>query len=131
MSPKITLTALAAATVFLTVSAYAVFATPGSPIAATAPTAPKPTIITVYDLPNFKGRALTFEKSVPSLAAIDFNDRIGSVQIKGRDWVLCEHRNFMGRCGRVHAKANNLKRVKLEGLVSSLYPVPEAKPKPH
>lgn len=91
----------------------------------------RPTKITVYELPNYKGRKMEFERSVPSLAALQFNDRVASVQIKGpRDWVLCEHRNFMGRCGRIRAKAANLKRIKLEGMVSSLYPVVDPPPKP-
>jgi len=103
-------------------------------IAAAPPLPPpsgRPTKITVFELPNFKGRSLVFERSVPSLAALEFNDKVASVQIKGpRDWVLCEHRNFMGRCGRIRGKANNLKRLKLEGLVSSLYPVADPPPKP-
>lgn len=107
----------------------AVTANPAT-LAATTP-APQATSIIVYEKPNFAGRALTFERSVPSLAAIDFNDLPASVQIKGsRDWVLCEHRNFMGRCVRIHAKERDLKRLKINGQVSSLYPVPVAPPKP-
>lgn len=87
--------------------------------------APPPTAITVFDQPNFKGQSLTFERSVPSLAALQFNDRPRSVRIKGsRDWVLCEHRNFMGKCVRVRAREKDLKRLKIAGQVSSLYPVP-------
>jgi hypothetical protein len=100
---------------------------------AAAPTTnsvPPPTSITVFDKPNFTGRSLTFERSVPSLAALDFNDLPRSVRIKGRDWVLCEHRNFMGKCVRVRAKEKDLKRLKIAGQVSSLYPVPVAPPKP-
>ena len=94
------------------------------PVMTTAPAALPPTVITVFDQPNFKGRALTFDQSVPSLAKVQFNDVIASVQIKGaRDWVLCEHRNFMGKCVRIHAKEKNLKRLKIDGQVSSLYPV--------
>ena len=87
--------------------------------------APADTEITVFDQPNFKGATLTFARSVPSLAALNFNDRIASLVIKGkRDWVLCENRNFMGRCVRVRAKANDLKVLQIAGRVSSLYPVP-------
>jgi hypothetical protein len=125
-------TIVTTAAICVSLALPALAGSPLLPAAATAPAQPRPTMITVYDQPNFKGQSLTFEKSVPSLAALDFNDKVGSVKIKGqRDWVLCEHRNFMGRCGRIHAKANNLKGIKLEGLVSSLYPVPEAAPKPH
>jgi hypothetical protein len=104
------------------------FAAPASAGAAVAP--PPPTIITVFDQPNFKGRPLTFERSVPSLARLNFNDAIASVQIKGRDWVLCEHRNFMGKCVRIRAKEKNLKRLKIDGQVSSLYPVAADPPAP-
>lgn len=90
-----------------------------------------PTSIVVFDQPNFRGQSMTFDRSVPSLAALQFNDRPASVQIKGsRDWVLCEHRNFMGKCVRIRAKERDLKRVKIAGQVSSLYPVPVPPPKP-
>lgn len=95
-----------------------------SVLAAPNMNAPLPTAITVYEKPNFKGRSLKFDRSVPSLAAVDFNDLAASVKIDGkRDWVLCEHRNFMGKCVRVRAKEKNLKRLKIDGKVSSLYPV--------
>lgn len=118
-----------AAAVVLTSAAVAV-AQPYYPIAATvAP--PQPTAITVFDQPNFKGRTLVFDRSVPSLARVNFNDVIASVQIKGtRDWVLCEHRNFMGKCVRIRAKEKDLKRLKINGQVSSLYPVPVPPPAP-
>jgi hypothetical protein len=116
--------AVAGAAVALTGVVGAFAAAPGTS------NAPPPTSITVFDKPNFTGRSLTFERSVPSLAALDFNDLPRSVRIKGRDWVLCEHRNFMGKCVRVRAKEKDLKRLKIAGQVSSLYPVPVAPPKP-
>jgi hypothetical protein len=106
-----------------TLSAFA--AAPG-PV---APAAAPPTSIIVFDKPNFKGQSMTFDRSVASLAALQFNDRPASVQIKGRDWVLCEHRNFMGKCVRIRAKERDLKRVKIAGQVSSMYPVPVPPPK--
>jgi hypothetical protein len=36
----------------------------------------------------------------------------------------------MGKCVRVRAKEKDLKRLKIAGQVSSLYPVPMAPPKP-
>lgn len=102
-----------------------------NPAMVAATTQASDTSIVVYDQPNFAGRALTFDRSIPSLAAINFNDQVASVQIKGkRDWVLCEHRNFMGRCVRIRAKERDLKRLKINGQVSSLYPVPVAQPTP-
>lgn len=112
-----------------TFGSASVIANPATFVAATP--APQPTSIVVYDKPNFAGRALTFDRSMPSLAAINFNDQPASVQIKGsRDWVLCEHRNFMGRCVRIRAKERDLKRLKINGQVSSLYPMPVEAPKP-
>ena len=105
------------------VSVASVLAAPAAPTAGTVPPPAPPTIITVYDQPNFKGRSLSFEKRVPSLAALQFNDVIASVKIKGRDWVLCENRNFFGKCVRIREKEKNLKRLKIDGKVSSLYPV--------
>ena len=91
-----------------------------------------PTSITVYELPNFKGQSLTFDRRVASLAALSFNDKTTSVKINGqRDWVLCEHRNFMGTCVRVHLKEKDLKRLKFTGKTSSLYPVTVEAPPPH
>lgn len=111
--------------------AFAAFATPGPSNVSTAVATPSPTTIIVYELPNFKGSTLTFERRVASLAALSFNDKIASVKIKGtRDWVLCEHRNFMGKCVRVHMKEKDLKRLKIAGQVSSLYPVADAPPAP-
>ena len=99
-------------------------------LAAPPPVPPSTaTSIIVYELPNFKGSTLTFERQVASLAALSFNDKIASVKIQGtRDWVLCEHRNFMGKCVRVHMKAKDLKRLQIAGQVSSLYPVPAEPP---
>lgn len=101
----------------------------GGALAAPPQQAPQPVAITVFDQANFKGRAMTFQRSVPSLAAVNFNDLPLSVKIEGpRDWVLCEHRNFMGTCVRVRAKEKNLKRLKIDGKVSSLYPVRDTPP---
>ncbi|MFM9864692.1 MAG: beta/gamma crystallin-related protein [Micropepsaceae bacterium] len=123
--------AVAASAIAVVASAAVAVAQPYYPAAATvAPPAPPPAVITVFDQPNFKGRKLIFDQMVPSLAKIDFNDVIASVQIKGRDWVLCEHRNFMGKCVRIRAKEKDLKRLKINGQVSSLYPVPITPPAP-
>lgn len=113
-------------------SAVAALAQPYYPMPIAATVAPpQPTIITVFDQPNFKGRVMKFDHSVPSLAKLNFNDVIQSVQISSsRDWVLCEHRNFQGKCVRVHLKEKDLKRLKFNGLVSSLYPVPVPPPAP-
>ena len=92
---------------------------------AAAPPPPAATEITVFDRPNYQGSTMRFDRGVPSLAAFNFNDRAASVRIQGtRDWVLCENRNFMGRCVRIHALEKDLKGLNIAGRVSSMYPVP-------
>jgi hypothetical protein len=88
-----------------------------------------PSKITLYEKPNYQGRSMTFSNRVASLNAVGFNDVAQSVKIDGpRDWVLCEGRNFLGRCIRVHLKEKDLKRQKFSGLASSIYPVPDPRP---
>lgn len=91
---------------------------------AAAATSSTPTVI-VYDQPNFKGRSLTIAAATPDLAAHNFDNKVASLTIAGDgDWVLCEHKNYAGRCVRVQSQADNLNLLQLQGRVSSLYPVP-------
>jgi hypothetical protein len=93
------------------------------PVAAVAPA------IVIYDQPNFQGRTLTLDRATPDLAALKFDDKVASLVINGgNDWVLCENRNYAGRCVRVTVKAENLKMLQIAGRVSSLYPAPAAAP---
>lgn len=96
---------------------------------AAGPAPLPPSSITLYEKPNFQGRSMTFSSRVASLNAVGFNDLAQSVKIDGkRDWVLCEGRNFLGRCIRVHLRERDLKRQKFSGLASSIYPVPDPRP---
>lgn len=96
---------------------------PGMPQYA-APAQAVASKITLFEKPNFQGRSMTFERRVASLNAVGFNDIAQSVKIEGpRDWVLCESRNFLGRCIRVHVKEKDLTRQKFTSLASSIYPV--------
>ena len=107
---------------------------PSTVLAATAPpplpsvpaiVAPVPLQIVVYDQPEYMGRAITIDHAVPDLSALKFDNRVASLVIKGPgDWVLCENRNYTGRCARVQMQAVNLKLFQLNDRVSSLYPVP-------
>jgi len=90
---------------------------------------PGPLTIVVYDQANFKGRTMSFTQAVPDLAQKQFDDKVASLAITGAgDWVLCEHRNYGGRCARVQGRADNLKLFDIVGRVSSLYPVPATPP---
>jgi hypothetical protein len=113
---------LMSAGILLLVAAYAAESRAAQPAAAVAPAAPT---VVVYDQPNFKGQALTIAAATPDLAAHKFDNKVASLMISGGgDWVLCENKNYTGRCVRVQAQADNLNLLQLSGRVSSLYPVP-------
>ncbi|MEQ1863082.1 MAG: beta/gamma crystallin-related protein [Micropepsaceae bacterium] len=96
-----------------------------APVPPPAAAAPVPLVIVVYDQPNYMGHAVTIDRAVPDLAAIKFDDKVASFEIRGAgDWMLCENRNYAGRCVRVQSRADDLKILQIGGRVSSLYPVP-------
>jgi len=115
---------LVSAGVLLLGFAYAAESRAAAPSAAAAPAVLS---VVVYDQPNFKGQALTIATATPDLAVHKFDDKIASLAISGGgDWVLCENKNYKGRCVRVQSQADNLNLLQLSGRVSSLYPVPVA-----
>ena len=82
------------------------------PVAPPAP--PVPLQIVVYDQNDFKGHAITIDHAVPDLNVMHFDNKVASLQILGAgDWVLCENRNYTGRCARVQSQAVNLKLFQL------------------
>lgn len=102
-----------------------ILAAPAALAAPPAPAAPVPLEIVVYDKPEFQGNAIRIGKPVPDLAVLKFDNKVASLKIFGAgDWVLCENRNYQGRCARVAMEAVNLKLQNLNDRVSSLYPVP-------
>lgn len=114
------------ATAFLVSAGTAFAAAPtGKAPAAAVPPQPVPLEIVIFDKPDFKGRSIRIGRPVPDLAALNFDNKVASLEIFGAgDWVLCEHRNYQGRCARVAMRAVNLKLQNLIDRVSSLYPVP-------
>lgn len=115
-----------------TTATFAASAAPLAKPAAPAPvTAAVPLEIVVYDKPDFKGTSIRIAKATPDLAALKFDNKVASLKILGAgDWVLCENRNYQGRCARVAMEAVNLKLQNLNDRVSSLYPVPAPPPPP-
>lgn len=90
-----------------------------------APAAPVPLSITLFDKENYKGRTVKLTAATPNLAVQQFEDKVASFEVAGAgDWVLCENRNYAGRCVRVQSKAGDMRVVQLFARVSSLYPVP-------
>jgi hypothetical protein len=98
----------------------------GAPPATTAaPAVPVPLEIVVFDKPDYKGTSLRIARAIADLGTLKFDNKVASLQILGAgDWVLCENRNYQGRCARVQLQAGNLKLFQLNDRVSSLYPVP-------
>lgn len=113
---------LMGAGILLLAAAHAAESRAAASAAATTPAAP---MVIVYDQPNFRGQALTIASAKPDLAAHGFDNKVASLMIAGGgDWVLCENKNYTGRCVRVQSQADNLNLLQLSGRVSSLYPVP-------
>ena len=111
------------AALFALASASTMAATVTPPSAT--PIAPVPLQITIYEKPEFKGATLVIYKAIPDLAPLKFDNKVGSLVIAGSgDWVLCEHKDYKGRCARVQSQAANLKLFNLNDRVSSLYPAP-------
>jgi len=120
---------LATAMAIIALPAFA--AAPAPVVPATPAPAPEPLQIVVYDQNDFKGHALTIDRPVADLTTLHFDNKVASLQIKGAgDWVLCENKNYTGRCARVQSEAVNLKLFALNDRVSSLYPVPAPAPAP-
>jgi hypothetical protein len=125
--------ALFLATAFVVSNVAAQAAAPaGAPAATTAaPAAPVPLEIVVFDKPDYKGTSLRIARPTADLGALKFDNKVASFQIVGAgDWVLCENKNYQGRCARVQLQAGNLKLFQLNDRVSSLYPVPVPVPAP-
>jgi len=119
------------ATAMAVISRPALAAAPAPVAPATPAPAPVPLQIVVYDQNDFQGHALTIDRPVADLNTLHFDNKVASLQIKGAgDWVLCENKNYTGRCARVQSEAVNLKLFALNDRVSSLYPVPAPAPAP-
>ncbi len=101
-------------------------ATAAPPAAVPAvPAAPVPLSITLFDKENYQGRTVKLTAATPNLSVQQFEDKVASFEVTGAgDWVLCENRNYAGRCVRVQSKAGDMRVVQLFARVSSLYPVP-------
>jgi len=121
--------AILASAIVMTVTSAASAAPVAAPVAPAPVTAPVALEIVVYDKPDFKGTSIRIAKATPDLAALRFDNKVASLKILGAgDWVLCENKNYQGRCARVAMEAVNLKLQNLNDRVSSLYPVPAPPP---
>lgn len=122
---------LATVCVVSSVAAHAAAPAGAPPATTAAPAVPVPLEIVVFDKPDYKGTSLRIARAIADLGTLKFDNKVASLQIMGAgDWVLCENRNYQGRCARVQLQAGNLKLFQLNDRVSSLYPVPAPAPAP-
>lgn len=77
--------------------------------------------ITLYELPNFQGRAITLTGSTSDLGRWRFNDQAQSARVQGR-WRVCEHGDFRGHCQEIGGDVPDLTAYGLSGQISSLEP---------
>jgi hypothetical protein len=82
---------------------------------------------TLYELPDFQGRALTITGSTADLGDYRFNDRAQSARFQGT-WRVCEHDDFEGRCQEIRGDVPDLTRYGLMAQISSLEPAGFARP---
>ena len=55
--------------------------------------------LTMFENPNFQGRAVTLRGDAHNLLRAGFNDRASSMVVRSGRWQICEDVEFGGRCG--------------------------------
>ena len=78
--------------------------------------------ITLYELPNFEGRSVSFFADAPNLSDQRFNDLAQSARIRG-SWRLCEDRDYRSRCEPFADDVPDLGRFNFGGRISSVQQV--------
>ncbi|HEV7228627.1 beta/gamma crystallin-related protein [Brevundimonas sp.] len=76
----------------------------------------------VYTDANWRGASTRFDGEVPNLASSGFNDRISSMQLRGR-WEICTDAYFRGSCQVVDGDVRNLGNTGFNDRISSMRPV--------
>lgn len=54
--------------------------------------------ITLFSDRDFNGNRVTLQRGTRDLNGMGLNDRVSSAVVRSGNWVLCEHRDFGGRC---------------------------------
>ncbi|WKL58381.1 beta/gamma crystallin-related protein [Asticcacaulis sp. ZE23SCel15] len=80
--------------------------------------------LTLYSSNGFNGRSITINDAITDLSGMRFNDVARSLDVRGRGaWEVCENAFFRGRCTVVDGSYESLRRIGLEGHISSVRPV--------
>ncbi len=79
--------------------------------------------IILFEGYNFVGPRITIDRETTDLRNTGFSNRASSVQITSGAWELCDGSGFTKTCRVVERDENNLGRIGLDSLVTSLRPV--------
>jgi len=52
--------------------------------------------ITVWELDDLRGASISFDRAVPRLGDVGWNDRISSVRLDSGRWEICREKNYSG-----------------------------------
>lgn len=76
--------------------------------------------ITVFEDPNFRGDAVTYQNNMPSLPS-RFDQRISSVRVGiGETWQVCDRTSYRGQCITISGEESNLGRNNWENRIRSM-----------
>lgn len=82
--------------------------------------------ITIYQHANYKGKAITSDKSLPDLRLHGFNDMASSIKVNKGRFILYEHINYTGKYYTIGPGDYNISAVKLmigNDIISSIFKV--------
>lgn len=78
-----------------------------------------PASIVLYSDTNLRGTSVELTADQYRLAAVGFNDKARSVEVKGGVWLLCADANLKGNCEYIDRTVRNLGEIGLSGKISS------------
>lgn len=81
--------------------------------------------ITVYDHPNFEGRAVTTQSALNNLNRSGLNNRASSAVVRSQRWEICDGPGYQGRCTVLRpGQYPSLEAMGLDDRISSVRAVP-------
>lgn len=86
--------------------------------------------VTLYSEPDYQGRSLTLIDPVDNLTRMNFNDVARSIEVHSGVWTVCVDDDYEGGCRTLDRSVSDLRRLRLDGRITSLRPGPISQP-PH
>ncbi|GAB5457941.1 MAG: hypothetical protein Hens3KO_09710 [Henriciella sp.] len=78
--------------------------------------------IVLYRDPNFRGRSIGLERSIPNLQEVGFNDTISSIEVNDGLWLVCEHPDYRGRCEVIDGALRSASAIGMNDKITSIRP---------